>query len=72
MIFLSAARNFLSIVIGFFSSAIVGTTLAILLGKKFGLEGVLWGHTFGQITLALILGSILQVDFKGKFNKAET
>ncbi len=55
MIFLSAARDYTSIVAAFFWGCLVSIGSAFILGKHFGFNGHLVGFTMGQVLIAILL-----------------
>ena len=55
MIFLSAARDYLSVVAAFFWGCLVSFLAALALGYKFGFNGHLLGYTLGQVVIVLLL-----------------
>lgn len=64
MIFLSAVRSYKAVLFAFLIGLSVSFFLAIFLGNKFGLNGLLHGYTVGQIILLMILMANIYIDFK--------
>ncbi len=55
MIFLSAARDYTSIVSAFFWGCLVSVGGAVLLGKNYGFDGHILGFTIGQALIVMVL-----------------
>ena len=55
MIFLSASRDYLSIVIAFLMGAVVSVAAGLLWGKHYGLSGYINGFVFGQFCILALL-----------------
>lgn len=55
MIFLSASRDFFSIVTAFFWGFLISFVGAMLLGTNFGFNGHLLGFTIGQVIIVILL-----------------
>jgi len=55
MIFLSASRDYLSIVASFFFGGLVSFVFAVTLGDRYGMNGSLIGFTLGQILILFFL-----------------
>ncbi|KAA3655890.1 MAG: hypothetical protein DWQ10_16620 [Calditrichaeota bacterium] len=55
MVFLSAVKNFTSIVWAFFIGVLISFVLGYVLARYFGLSGLLHGYALGQFTIFLVL-----------------
>ncbi len=66
MIFLSAVRSYKAVLFAFLIGLSVSFFLALFLGRKFGLTGLLHGYTVGQIILLMILMANIYIDFKSE------
>lgn len=64
MIFLSAAKHYHPIVIGFVGGGALSYLLAIFFGNRLGLQGYIFGYTLGQIFLSMSLLSSVFNEFK--------
>ena len=55
MIFLSASRDYISIVLSFLLGAVISTTAGLIWGKTYGLMGYMNGFLLGQFTIVALL-----------------
>lgn len=61
MIYLSAARDFITIVVAYAVGAVASFGLAYWMSLHYGLTGILYGYTLGQLILfSILVGRILQ------------
>lgn len=67
MIFLSAAKSYLWIVMAFGLGSAVGVTASLLLGTTGGLSGFLFGYTLGQVLTFLLLTARIISEFGYSF-----
>lgn len=63
MIFLSAARNYNTIVGAFFAGLLVSVLLGTLFGRRYGLNGYMSGYTMGRVVLFFILSARIAKEF---------
>ena len=63
MIFLSAARNYTTIVVAFFAGLFFSVLLGALFGRKYGLNGYMAGYTMGRMVLFFVLTARIAKEF---------
>jgi uncharacterized membrane protein len=63
MVFLSAARNYLGIVLAFVVGGVAGAVATYYYGLETGIEGYIQGFTMGQVLTFLILTTLIFVEF---------
>ncbi len=64
MIFLSAVKNYRVVLAAFLIGLTISFGLALFLGERHGLTGLLHGYTIGQIALLFILLARVIIEFK--------
>ncbi len=68
MIFLSAAKDYISITAAFIVGSMVSISAGVLLGNYFGLEGIMAGFTAGQLIIAFWLVARIIIEFPSNVN----
>ncbi|PKK89653.1 MAG: hypothetical protein CVV64_13325 [Candidatus Wallbacteria bacterium HGW-Wallbacteria-1] len=66
LIFLSAARNYTSMVVSFIAGGAVSVVAGWYLGGRIGLSGYMAGYTIGHVVLALLLSGQIAVEFTSR------
>ncbi len=71
MVFLSAAKDYRSIVLAFFVGTCLSLVGSVFLGDRMGLDGLMAGYVGGQILifLSLVLRIVIEFEVAGRFSR---